>query len=132
LAAERGTPEFTQLRDQLLLELTDDERSRSDVLYRELRRQYHDLAVLLSSIKRHKRALRNRNLRDLGQPTSTFSPRGNRMDPEYYEQLAQELEQQLRMLAELGDFPDIETDPDAVDIEEIEGLVAARIEQLSD
>lgn len=136
LAAERGTPEFTQLRDQLLVELTMDERARSDEIYRELRHEYHDLAVLLTSIKRHKRALRARSADGtLATPISisAYSPRPRGRDnASYYEHLQRDLEQQLRMLAQLGNFPDLETDPEKIDIEEIERLVTARIEESSD
>jgi TPR repeat protein len=132
LAAERGTPEFIQLRDQLLFELNDDERTRSDELYQELRQEYNDLAVLLSSIKRHDEALRARSA-DRGLGSSAFSPRPrSRESAKYYEQLERELERQLRILAQLGNFADLETDPDEIDIEEIERLVSARIEELSD
>lgn len=127
LAAERGTPEFMQLRDQLLFELSEAERARSDQLYRELRQEYNDLAVLLTSIKQHKQALRDRST------DSAFSPRPrSRASARYYEQLERELEQQLRMLIQLGGFTDLEADPDEIDIEQIERLVSARIDELSD
>ncbi len=36
------------------------------------------------------------------------------------------------MLARLGDFPDLETDPDKIDLAEIEQRVTARIEEFRD
>lgn len=136
LAAERGTPEFIKLRDQLLFEFTEDEHARSDEIYRELRRDYNDLAVLLTSIKRHNRALRSRPVNSVPAApvsTSAFSPRPrSRQSARYYEQLERSLEQQLQMLARLGDFPDLETAPAKIDIDEIERRVTARIEEFGD
>ena len=40
LAAERGTPEFIALRDELMRALPPAQRQRSDALYMDLRRQY--------------------------------------------------------------------------------------------
>ncbi len=136
LAAERGTPEFVELRDQLLVELSEEDRAQSDRIYRELRRDYNDLAVLLASIKRQERALRARSADRAPATqvsTSAFSPtpRG----PEgarYYQRLERNLELQLQMLARLGDFPDLETDPDKIDLAEIEQRVTARIEEFRD
>ncbi len=136
LAAERGTPEFVQLRDQLLVELSEDDRDQSDRIYRELRREYNDLAVLLASIKRQERALRARSTGRASATqvsTSAFSPtpRGPEGD-RYFRRLERNLEQQLRMLARLGDFPDLETNPDKMDLAEIERRVTARIEESRD
>lgn len=127
LAAERGTPEFIQLRDQLLFELNEEERSRSDEIYQGLRHEYNDLVVLLASIKQLKQALR-----DLSAD-SALSPLPRRRESvRYHEQLERELERRLQMLVRLGGFTDIETDPDEIDIEQIERLVSAHIDGLSD
>ena len=122
LAAERGTKEFAVLRDQLLNELTVEQRDRSNALYRELRRQYCDLAVLLTSIKRLSQEFaraRKTNLRDLTGSS-------------YDDKVRRDMRSQLKLLARLGNFEGLETSPSKVDIEEIERLVSARIDELSD
>ena len=46
LAAERGGPEeFAEIRDALLGQLDESERARSEQIYRELRRDYSDIAI---------------------------------------------------------------------------------------
>jgi len=46
LAAERGGPgEFAKIRDGLLEQLDESERARSEQVYRELRREYSDIAI---------------------------------------------------------------------------------------
>ena len=40
LSAERGTPEFVSLRDQVMQELPSEQRDQSDAVYRQL--FYHD------------------------------------------------------------------------------------------
>lgn len=48
VAAERDSPEFVEVRDQMLESLSPEERDRSDVEYIELRQNYSDLVVVLN------------------------------------------------------------------------------------
>jgi hypothetical protein len=46
LAAERGGPEeFSTIRDGLLEQLDESEKAHSEEIYRELRREYSDIAI---------------------------------------------------------------------------------------
>jgi hypothetical protein len=47
IAAERRGPEFMTVRDQVLQNLNDEQRARSDDLYVELRNQYSDLVIIM-------------------------------------------------------------------------------------
>lgn len=47
IAAERRGPEFMAVRDQVLQNLNDEQRARSDDLYVELRNQYSDLVIIM-------------------------------------------------------------------------------------
>ena len=138
LAAERGTPEFVAVRDQLLHDLKDEERRRSDILYMDLRRDYHDLAVLLRSIKRRMRELSpvtgSRLGSDSGSVTVVDSglPHSRRLSADHRGRTHRQLQQDLTTLARVGDFPSLETDPEKVDIDEIERLVTERIELITD
>ena len=138
LAAERGTAEFVAVRDQLGRDLLVDERQRSDVFYRELRREYSDLVVLLAAIKRDLRVLDAKSGSRLPGRTSPMTvvdsglPVGIRSGADYYGRIRRQLEANLTTLASLGDFPDIETDPDRVDLGEIERLVLKRLESTDD
>ena len=47
IAAERRAPEFVTVRDQVLRTLNDEQRTRSDELYVELRKEYSDLLIIM-------------------------------------------------------------------------------------
>ncbi len=46
IAAERDSPEFVELRDEMLESLSQDERERSDIEYVALRQRFSDLVVV--------------------------------------------------------------------------------------
>ena len=48
IAAERNSPEFVEVRDQMLESLSPEERDRSDIKYIEMRQKYSDLVVVLN------------------------------------------------------------------------------------
>jgi len=133
LAAERGTPEFVAVRDQLKHDLQSEERRRSDAYYLQLRREFSDLVILLAAIKRNlpeRRAVTGSRIPTESATISvvdTRTPGQSRSSADYYGGIRRQLEKSLKTLAELGDFPDLETDPDRVDIDEIERLVNERI-----
>lgn len=59
LAAERGAPEFIDVRDKLLQSMTDSDLELSDDLYVQLRRSYSDLALALAYVGAERRQLRS-------------------------------------------------------------------------
>ena len=123
------------MRDQLLHDMPAAQRGRSDVLYMELRRKYSDLVVLLSSIRRSLSELEPRTGSRLSTGDNavtiidTRSPR-TRAGADYYSRIRRQLTERLTRLSELGEFPDLETDPDRVNINELERLVGERLESL--
>lgn len=134
LAAERGTPEFVAMRDQVMQELPPEQRVQSDAAYRELRRDYSDLAVLLRSIKHHVHELQARP--DAGVTStpasiavfsSQTSMRATVPTSDYYARIRIQLRDQLRKLAIIGQFTDLEIDPSKIDLDELERLVNERI-----
>ena len=58
VAAERGVPEFSAVRDQLLDSMDSDELAQSDALYVELRKKYGDLVVTLDVLRKERRLRR--------------------------------------------------------------------------
>lgn len=138
LAAERQMPEFVAVRNQLMRDLNADERRRSDEHYLRLRRQFSDLVVLLEDIKRKHRELRSKTGSRISTRSRSVtvinsrSPTRPQSSAAYYGRIESELEQKLVMLAEIGDFQDLETDPARFDINEIERLVEQRIESIPD
>jgi hypothetical protein len=138
LAAERGTPEFVAVRDQLKHDLQVEDRRRADAYYLELRRELNDLVILLGAIKRYlpeRRAVTGSRIATESTTISvveTKTPSRSRSSADYYGSIRRQLEENLKLLSELGGFPDLETDPDRVDINEIERLVNERLENIQD
>lgn len=58
VAAERGVPEFSAVRDQLLDSLDPDQLTQSDSRYIELRKEYGDLVVMLDVLRKERRLRR--------------------------------------------------------------------------
>ncbi|MCH9004469.1 MAG: sel1 repeat family protein [Proteobacteria bacterium] len=132
LAAERGTREFIAVRDQLTRNLTDEQIFRSDALYSELRREYCDLVILLSFIKRDVSELQIKtgtHVNSRSSPILIVETRIGRVRTgfDYYSGIRDKLEDRLRMLKEVGDFQDLEIDPDHVNVHELERRVEARL-----
>ena len=138
LAAERGTPEFVAVRNQLMHDLNADERRLSDDHYLRLRRQFSDLVVLLEDIKRKHRDLQpptGSRLMARGSPITiieTNSSHPKRPGLDYYASIRADLQGRLIRLSKLGNFPDLETDPYRINISELERLVEQRIESIPD
>ena len=138
LAAERGTPEFVAVRNQLMHDLNADERRRSDDHYLQLRRQFSDLVVLLEDIKRKHRDLQpstGSRLTARSSPITiieTNSSHPKRPGLDSYGKVQASLQGRLILLSKLGNFPDLETDPSRVNIRELERLVEQRIESIPD
>jgi len=133
LAAERGTREFVAVRDQLLLKMSEDEVRRSDEEYIALRLEYCDLAVLLSSIKRNMKELTERTgsrVRGESSPVTVIQNRQGtvRSGSSYYGDIRDRLEARVLLLIELGDFRDMDADPDLINIHDLEIRVRERIE----
>ena len=51
MAAERRSPEFVAVRDELLSTLSTEERARSDALYLELRRELSDIVIVMKLLE---------------------------------------------------------------------------------
>ena len=59
LAAERGDESFVKARDEIHGQLKDEQLAQSEALYRQLRGQFGDVAVLCTMIKRDLEILRD-------------------------------------------------------------------------
>lgn len=133
LAAERDTREFVVVRDRLLHVMDQDDANLSREMYRELRLRYCDLAVLLSSIKRNMKELQERTGSRLGSRSSPVTviesrARISRSGSGYYGNILEELEARMLLLKEIGEFSDLDADPDRINIHELERRVQQHIE----
>tara|TARA_R110002096_G_scaffold6409_2_gene29750 strand:+ start:68484 stop:69272 length:789 start_codon:yes stop_codon:yes gene_type:complete len=133
LAAERGTEEFVAVSNRLASDMSDEEVRRAEQMYAELRAEYSDLAVLMASIKKDSNQLEPRTGTRISRGSSSlvkvYDPRTGRSitASEYDRRVRTLLEKRLTMLKELGDFEDLETDPDKVDLAELERRVQERL-----
>lgn len=59
IAAERDSPEFVEVRDQMLESLSPEDRGRSDIRYIELRQKYSDLVVVWNLLSEEYSELRD-------------------------------------------------------------------------
>lgn len=128
LAAERGTLEFVAVRDQLLRNMNDDEVGRSDAEYVLLRKNYCDLAVLLASVKRNLEEVEGKigtRIQSENNAMTIIDPRTGRVrvGSEYYGSLNAQLEDRLKLMQEIGNFEDMDTDPEQVNLRELERRV---------
>jgi len=136
LAAERGTREFVALRDHVLQQLDPELKDRSTDIYRELRTEFCDAAVLLASIKKDHQKLQIRTGSRIGggsSPVEIINRDGARMSnsAQYYDAIRQNLEARLRMLKSLGGYEDIPDNAERLRMNDLEKAVREQIERES-
>lgn len=133
LAAERDTREFVVVRDRLLHVMDQDDAELSRAMYRELRLRYCDIAVLFSSIKRNMQELQGMTgtrVRSRSSPVMVIDSRVGRVSSgsSYYGNIEEELQARVLLLKEIGEFEDVHTDPDQINIHDLERRVLQYIE----
>ena len=136
LAAERSSPPFVAVRDELLAALGDVERGRSDALYLQLRREYSDPVILLDLIRKDLRNLGARTGSRISRDTSPvmiLDPRtGGSISAEAYEQqVSRRIRMRLEHLVQLGLDIDI-TDPKRLDVDALAKAVDDHVSTLPD
>lgn len=133
LAAERHTPEFVAVRDQLMRGMSDEEMRRSDILYLDLRRKFCDLAVVLASIKRNRQELEPRTGSRLKNRSSsltvieTSAGGRSRSGADFYGRIHRRLLNRVQLLLETGEFPELGDDPTQIDLDVLERLVMEKV-----
>jgi len=135
LAAERDTPEFVAVSNNLLQQLDEKQVQRSNAEYFRLRAKYSDVAVLLASIKRNLKELEGRTgsrLKSDSSPLTIVEPDAGRTQSgeAYYGSIYRQLEERLLLLREMKGFHDIDTDPRRLDIDELERRARVSVESI--
>ena len=137
LAAERGYEEFEQVRDHLMNNFTDVAQARSDELYRQLRREYSDVVILLRLIEQDFEAMTARTgsrISGGANPVTIVDPRAGSSvsGDEYFRRLRARIEARLQFMAQrLGDAS-IVTQASDVDIEALSSRVESYVEIIDD
>ena len=137
LAAERSYKEFQNERDQILSLFSDVDMIRSDSLYLQLRREYSDVVLLLDLVKEDVDMLGARTGSRLsgggGSVTIVDARSGSSISGDrLYGEVRRRIEARLRFMGTQLDMPDLETDPDDVDIDELEIIVSDFVDTITD
>ena len=137
LAAERSFQGFVEERDEILAYFTDVDLIRSDTLYLQLRRQYSDAVLLLDLIEDDLDVLSNRTGSRLGgggSPVMIFDLRsGSSVSADQYiDQVRNQIESRLKLMAIQLDIPNLNTDPDNVDLRALATAVEDFVETIGD
>jgi hypothetical protein len=135
LAAERGTKQFVQVRDQLMRSLDDAQRAESDRQFIELRKEYGDLVLLARAVRKDYDELRNRTGSRLSADGSSVTvleldTNATRSGTEYYGRIERRMKARLAYIAKHTEIDIIDLDADSVDMEEVERQVAAHLSTL--
>ncbi len=137
LAAERSYKEFLNERDHLLGLFSDVDLVRSDSLYLQLRREYSDVVLLLDLVKADVDMLEARTGSRLsgggGTVTIVDARSGSSISGDrLYGQVRRRMEARLRFMGTQLDMQRLETDPDDVDIDELEIIVSDFVDTITD
>ncbi len=137
LAAERSYKEFLYERDQILEAFSEVDLVRSDNQYLQLRRQYSDVVLLLEQIKDDLELLVARTGSRLsggsGVVTIVDPKAGSSMSgAQFYGEIRRRTEARLKFMAKQLDMPDLGTDPNNVDIDELETIVNNYVNTITD
>ena len=137
LAAERSYKEIENERDHILSLFSDVDLIRSDTLYLELRRQYSDVVLLLDVVRDDLDGLTNQTGSRLSARGSTVmivdGRSGSSMSAnQYFGQVSKRIELRLKFMAKQLNMPDLNTDPDKVDIDKLETIVSDFVDTISD
>jgi hypothetical protein len=138
LAAERDTPEFIAVRERLLRTMQDDDIRRADTLFLDLRREFSDMAVLLSSIRKNLRELEPRTGSRLKADSDmlTVIEVGNSgrtgSASTHHRHIRRQLIVRVQLLLDSGEFPELGSDPEKINLRDLDRLVEEKLRSESD
>ena len=134
LAAERDTPQFVKVRDELMDTLTADQRAASDRQFVELKKQLGDLKLLMNAIRSDYEILRSRTGSSIGSETGPMTV----IDPkrmgaaasgaDFYGRIEQRMAERLDYIARHTNISIEDLNPGALDISELQAQVDRNLE----
>ena len=131
LAAERNSPQFIAVRDQLLRTMNDEQRARSDELYVGLRKELSDVVLimnlLLSDLKRLDARMTGSRVGGSSSPVIIIDPQtGIPISADHYES-------RIRSIAQTRlDFVTARLDIDELDVDLSKEQVSSLWERIND
>jgi len=137
LSAERSYKEFQNERDLILAGFTEAELQGSDNQYLQLRRQYSDVVLLLKLIEADLDTSRARTGSRLsgggGSVTIVDVRTGSSVSgDQYFGQIRRRITARLKFMAKQLDMPDLDTNPDDVDLDELWRIANEFVETITD
>jgi hypothetical protein len=137
LAAERSYKEFLNERDNILESFSEIDRLASDRAYLQLRRQFSDVVLILELVKDDAELLTSRTgsrLSGGGGSVTIVDPRvGSSVSgDQFFGQVRRRIEARLRFMAKQMKLPDLETDPDDVNVSDLENTVDEFVSRIED
>jgi hypothetical protein len=134
LAAERGTTEFVQVYKQLIVSLTPEQMEEHDTVYRDLRKRFGDLPLVMRAVRQDYEILRQSTGSRLGPGTSPVMVVDMRnrgvmySGADYYRRVEARLKSRLELIDRYTDIEIIDFDVDRLDIDAIEEQVSLELE----
>ena len=138
LAAERGTPQFIAARNELIAGFGEGERAQSDLMYRDLRHNLSDLAILVRLLRKDQETLRSRTGSRLAAGSGPLMivdpshPGSAQSGDEYYRRIKKRMQIRLQFLKERAKIEIVDTHAETVDLSTIEALVEKRLETIDE
>ena len=137
LAAERSYKEFLNERDQILSAFSEIDLIRSDDLYLQLRRQYSDVVLLLDLVEADLNSTNTRTgsrLSSGGGAVTIVDPRSGSSisGDQFFRQMHRQTTARLEFMAKQLGRPDLNTDPDEIDLNELKRIVAEFVDTITD
>jgi hypothetical protein len=129
LAAERDTPQFVKVRDELMDTLTADQRAASDRQFVELKKQLGDLKLLMNAIRSDYEILRSRTGSSIGSETGPMTViDSKRMGAEasgadFYGRIEERMGERLDYIGRHTNIEIQDLNPRALDISELQAEV---------
>jgi hypothetical protein len=138
MAAERGAPEFVEVRDQLLESMSESERLASDQIYITLRQTYSDLVLALAQLRKEREVL---NERPTGSRLSGSSSTVTIIDPrtgvsitrgEYVRRIETSMQRRLDYITAKIGIDTVEADMSDREFEQLVDQVNAYLQLIDD
>lgn len=139
LAAERKTPEFVAVRDDLIRRLDTADMERSDKIYSRLRLEYSDIAVRMREVREDFERVASgptgSRTSSSSSPVMIVRPReGTGMSAEAYnQQLRRRMQKHLDFIAKTLEIDSVDADITADELDRLEQQVmtfAAKVDDL--
>ena len=138
LAAERGSPEFVEVRDQLLESMSEADREASDDAFVALRHKYSDLVIALGQLRNERELLNARptgsRLTGNSAPVTVIDPRtGVTMTrSDYIGRMESRMQLRLDFITRTLKIDEVEADMDDREFEALAGQVDAYLKIIND